>query len=273
MQFVPAKKSWRRLNHSRNSAFTLIELLVVIAIIAILAALLLPALSQAKSRAQTIACNNNIKQLEDCCHLYTTDYNDFWPPNQVGGFVSAPSSTNGPSTVKNINSWCPGIAPEDTSLSNLESGLIFSYNKTPAIYHCPADNSTVDGYPNLPRTRSYCMDISLACSDATTTYWKFTDITQPPPAGLFVFIDTQEEDIWDATFGIFSSGSYYADYWLDLPADRHQQGANLSFADGHVERWHWKAPKIFQGVFWPPYSYDDLADLQRLQQCVKPGLN
>ena len=187
--------------------------------------------------------------------------------------MSAPSSTNGPSTVKNINSWCPGIAPEDTSLSNLESGLIFSYNKTPAIYHCPADNSTVDGYPNLPRTRSYCMEISLACSDATTTYWKFTDITQPPPAGLFVFIDTQEEDIWDATFGIFSSGSYYADYWLDLPADRHQQGANLSFADGHVERWHWKAPKIFQGVFWPPYSYDDLADLQRLQQCVKPGLN
>jgi len=256
-----------------SHGFTLVELLVVIAVIAILAAMLLPVLSQAKSRAQTIVCNNNLKQLEECCHLYSADNNDFLPPNQVGGFVAAPSSTNSPTTVTNINSWCPGIAPEDANLNDVESGLIFPYNKSPEIYHCPSDHSTVEGHPNLLRTRSYCMDISLACRDATSTYWKFTQIVQPSPSDLFVFIDTQEQDIWDATFGIFSSDSFYADYWLDLPAERHQQGANLSFADGHVELWHWKSPKIFQGVFWPPYSADDLADLQRLQQCVKPGVD
>ena len=260
------------LRRSSVNGFTLIELLVVIAIIAILAAMLLPALSKAKQKAYTIACLNNEKQLELCCHLYSNDNNDFLPPNQVGGFVSAPSTTNSPTTVTNINSWCPGIAPLDATLDNVESGLIFNYNHSSAIYHCPADNSTVDGYPNLPRTRSYCMEISLNCQDADSTYHKFTEISQPPPTDIFVLIDTQEEDIWDATFGIFSADSPYAGYWLDLPADHHQQGANLSFADGHAEYWHWQAAKIFKGNFWPPYSAADLADLQRLQQRIKPGV-
>jgi prepilin-type processing-associated H-X9-DG protein len=130
----------------------------------------------------------------------------------------------------------------------------------------------VDGYPDLLRTRSYCMSIGLNCPDVPGSFKKYSDLTSPQPANTFVIIDTQEEDIWDATFGIFSSDSYWVGYWLDLPADRHNRGANLSFADGHVENWHWKAPKFFEGVWWPAYSDDDLADLHRLQQCVPLGL-
>ncbi len=263
----------RRLFRNRADAFTLVELLVVIAIIAILAALLLPVLSKGKMAAQSIACVNNLKQLEECCHLYTADFDDFLPLNQAGGFVSAPSTTNSPTTVLNANSWCPGIAPLDATPAGLQQGVLYHYNQAAAIYHCPADQSTVEGHPTLPRYRSYCMNIGINCPDLPNSYQKFTEIEQPSPSGLFVLIDTHEDDIWDGTFGIFSSDSYWSGFWLDLPADRHRQGANLSFADGHVEHWRWKSPKIFQGAFWPPYSDADLADLQRLQQCAKPGLD
>jgi prepilin-type N-terminal cleavage/methylation domain-containing protein/prepilin-type processing-associated H-X9-DG protein len=256
-----------------RSGFTLIELLVVIAIIGVLAALLLPVLSKAKNQARKIACISNLKQLEDCCHLYSADFDDFLPLNQVGGFVSAPSTTNAVSQVTNVFSWCPGIAPLDATTANVKLGLLYRYNQSPAIYHCPADNSIVDDHPGLLRTRSYCMDISINCPDMPRSYLKFAEIVKPSPSSLFVFIDTHDEDIWDATFGIFSTRNPSANFWLDMPADRHNQGANISFADGHVEYWRWKAPKIFYGAWWPAYSPEDLADLRRLQQYIKPDID
>src|SRR5437899_12524586 len=109
MCFTKLLESLARKNTIRNTrpklqrAFTLIELLVVIAIIAILAGMMLPSLSRAKMKSQSIACLNNLKQLQIAWIMYPDDNNQLLPPNQL-------SAATGLSASSPTNCWVAGNA-------------------------------------------------------------------------------------------------------------------------------------------------------------------
>jgi prepilin-type N-terminal cleavage/methylation domain-containing protein/prepilin-type processing-associated H-X9-DG protein len=276
-----ARAEARRGRRSPRGGFTLIELLVVIAIIAILAVLLLPALARSKTKAHVIACLNNLKQLQTCFHLYAVDNGDVLPPND--SIMSAAPSTNTTTLAAGI-SWCPDHPRTNTTPAELQSGVLFPYNTSTAIYHCPADKSTVEtplGEP-LPqlRFRSYNMSQSVngypefqdpsGIVAAIPAWKKFSEIRRPAPNELFVFIDEHPDTMLDAQFGNPPVGVWMfpQNVWFDMPADRHNQGASLSFADGHAERWRWKTPKIFQHFVQTP-TPEEMPDYLRVQAAMK----
>jgi prepilin-type N-terminal cleavage/methylation domain-containing protein len=112
----------------RNAGFTLIELLVVIGTIAILAAMLLPALSRAKSQAQSINCLSNEKQLQLAWQMYSDNFEDHMPPNMYmfNGAIGYSASLPG--------SWVTGCSPVDLNTTNIENGVIYQNVKSGFIF-------------------------------------------------------------------------------------------------------------------------------------------
>jgi prepilin-type N-terminal cleavage/methylation domain-containing protein/prepilin-type processing-associated H-X9-DG protein len=262
--------------------FTLVELLVVIAIIALLAALLQPVLSLAREKSREVACLNNLKQLQTCAKLYSLDNDDFLLPNRYVYLLDTRAPAPGFSEKM---TWCPGLAPFDTTTENIERGLLFRYNKSTEIYRCPSDKSRVrtprGQILNLRRTRSYNLSQSingLPYDNKTALVPSFareSEIDDPSPAELLFFVDVHEESIFDSHFGIPPRGWEYTEEpprWWDLPTGRHSQGGNFSFADGHVEHWRWDKPKIFTEFGQFVGQDGEISDFQRVQRDVKSAI-
>jgi prepilin-type N-terminal cleavage/methylation domain-containing protein/prepilin-type processing-associated H-X9-DG protein len=229
------------------SGFTLIELIVVIAIIAILAGLLLPVLSKTRGKGQSIACLGNLKQIQLGWKSYVDDNDDRLPGN-ISRIVF-------PDRVNQPGSWVLGNTQIDTNDSNIRAGVIFDYVRDPRVYRCPADKSTVRDHPALRRTRSYSMHEFYNCDVISGTALdsidgtpfdklKYSQIVDPEPSRAWVLID--ENELWIRD-GIFIIGNPWfapeahrpVDWWAAFPSRRHNNGDNLSFADGHVEYHKW----------------------------------
>jgi prepilin-type N-terminal cleavage/methylation domain-containing protein/prepilin-type processing-associated H-X9-DG protein len=228
----------RRADGGRNQGFTLIELLVVIAIIAILASLLLPALARAKDKATGISCINNLKQLTLAAHIYAGDNGDGIIPN-------VPDSDS--AWVGGDVSFLPGA----TNVADIDAALLFPYSKAEAIYRCPADKYSIAGGSGL-RVRSYSLNGMMGNNGAVTdvhpnipSNLKFSDIRTPEPSSASFFFDEQSDpntslcSIDDGYYAIESNSPKLTGNWRNLPASRHGDAGQISYADGHAQRMKW----------------------------------
>jgi len=234
-----------------RAGFTLIELLVVLAVIATLASLLLPALGRAKTTAQSTSCRNNLSQLQRGWLMYVHDNEDRFPPNisRKIGFDQINVVVDGRVP------WVLGNAKIDTNTANIEAGVLFRHVGSPGVYRCPADKSTVRDQLSFHRTRSYSthefFNLDVRSDSAldgvafeSVNLRKVSQLVDPGPSRTFVFIDENPMSIDDGIFGMQlpepppPGGSWI---WGSFPGDWHNNGANVSFADSHVEYHRWRA--------------------------------
>ncbi len=236
------------LSRTYKKGFTLVELLVVIAIIALLMAVLLPALSKARTQAKRIVCLSGIKQLVTAWMAYAEN-NDGKLVN--GGELPEPANETYWCTAKtpvpSVGPCCIGQPagrhdwdldlPYIERLCLLQRGALYRYCQNVKSYRCPEADKDIH--------RTYVMPESM---NARWPYHPEGQVAkrlgQIKKAGeRIVFLEEREITGDTCIFPYKTRDDAAAPhvYWDgDLPNIMHGNGANFGFADGHADYYGWQ---------------------------------
>ena len=192
---------------NKRAGFTLIELLVVIAIIAILAAILFPAFARARENARKASCMSNLKQIGLGILQYAQDYDEKFPM-------------------------------QDLSVGNRHFGVLLQpYLKSTQLFVCPSaagSNNLVPGTQTTLRDYNWITGsaasptfvASYGMNSAISSYGGGFPLSQFQSAALTgLFFDAT----WPEVAAISTTSNFGAD------ANRHFDGLNIAYADGHVK--------------------------------------
>ncbi len=231
--------------------FTLIELLVVVAIIAVLVAILLPAIMKARENARRAVCSNNLRQLG-------------WGMNRV--IEEGPPPTTG-GKYKLGPGWFPyaywtpnwsGLVAKALGCSDTEVGLFTDATNPgvpasrvphgPKIFLCPTANPTVTGFGfhNLSYGYPY---VTLGWHEGEPPL-RVRYETVGCPSKLAVMADSNGDGYYDALI------HNWFDWQGAVVGNRHSLGANMVFADWHVE---WVDTRMATEDYWFFHQYFNLA--------------
>jgi prepilin-type processing-associated H-X9-DG protein len=231
-------------------AFTLIELLVVVSIIVLLIALLMPALQKTREAARTSACMSNMRQLSTAARDYTLDYQRFPQPFRD---ADIPDAADAEKAI-----WFNALDP-------YLGGKPLAYNKsnTDLRNYMPIKQDPVwSGFEEPIRKNQRTIKMNEYFGDLSGGEWKFFSANAPEqPSRTVLFVDGRAYDIRPSDTG--TAGQFHSkEATVGL---RHKDGANVSFADNHVEH----VIQAIRGDTAAPSWWEDPNPLQELAWRLK----
>ncbi|MHC4518946.1 MAG: hypothetical protein ACYTAS_10185 [Planctomycetota bacterium] len=245
-----------------------------------------------RERAKRAVCLSNLKQLTQAWLAYA-DENDGKIVNGAGGMhrTSAAGLFETPwvgrawsQNWNNRNAGDTGLTDEEKTKA-IEQGALWPLVGDERIYRCPVGRpyeaityAIVDAMNGLHRSGTfvpqggYMKDVGVRVGETTLWVTNLAEIETPLAAERMVFIDE----------GAATPGSFAVHYtfgpWWDDPPGRHNDGATVSWADGHASHWKWKAAETIEraratadwygGGGFMPQTEEGIRDLEDFRRAV-----